>query len=297
MDTTSLSQYGGGGYYGGGGGGIEQDAYTSTLAPYAGQDWTVWAGGGGGGAGYPDNVKASSAPASVTLSWYSAVSSTTGVIVSSLSVPSFGSATATATVTLSTRVMPTGSVQFYVDDQPFGSPVPVAPVGSGPLPVIGTASAQLWGLSVGTHTVTATYEPSGNLMFTGSTSLIPRPLTVSQPPEGDFVLGKDPARSGLDLEVNGTNGGVDIWQQVGSGDSTQSNEVWSWEPDGSDGYGWLVNNQNGQCLEVNGTTGAVDTWPCVYGAPNELWRLVANMVSSASGQTKEGTALQVRSSG
>ncbi|HEX3960043.1 MAG TPA: RICIN domain-containing protein [Trebonia sp.] len=124
----------------------------------------------------------------------------------------------------------------------------------------------------------------------------PEALQVWPAAGAKYVFTKYPASAGLVLEVNGTNGGTDIWQQAGSGSSTQANEVWTYEPQPS-GYAWLVNDANGQCLEVNGTTGAVDTWPCVDGAPNELWAMTDNWPDPANGQNAAGIDLQVASSG
>jgi hypothetical protein len=272
---------GGGGLYGGGGGGVNQS--------------NVGGGGGGGGSSNVSSIGETSAPPSVSLGWWTSATTQTTLSVSSRSELSNGSVTATANISVEnvTGVPLTGSVQFVVDNQPYGSPVPVS---SGSTPLTKTASAQLSGLSVGQHTIYAEFQPSGSNQLLMESWSDGAALQVWWVSGAKYVFTKYPASDGLVLEVNGSNGGTDIWQQAGSGSSTQANEVWTFEQQPS-GYGWLVNDANQQCLEVNGTTGAVDTWPCVDGAPNELWLVQDNTPDPANGQDALGVNLQVESSG
>jgi hypothetical protein len=81
------------------------------------------------------------------------------------------------------------------------------------------------------------------------------------------------------LEVNTTSGAIDIWQEVSSGGSIQSNEVWTYVPSGAyPGYGELVSSSAGTCLENSGGPGQNGTpvqGTCT-GATDELWSMVPN---------------------
>ena len=71
----------------------------------------------------------------------------------------------TATVTANVASKPTGAVQFVIDGTPYGKPLPL----SG-----GTASTSDAALAVGSHTITAVYQPANSILapltFAGSTS-------------------------------------------------------------------------------------------------------------------------------
>jgi hypothetical protein len=99
---------------------------------------------------------------------YPAVSSSSGPSVYGQSV-SF-----TATVGAVAVGTPTGTVQFFIDGSPFGSSVPV----SGGVAV----SPAISSLSVGTHTISASYYNFGYLQssgyLTGGQTVNPAPLTA-----------------------------------------------------------------------------------------------------------------------
>jgi hypothetical protein len=275
---------GGGGLYGGGGGAVQDSSAVVALEVAAG---AAPAGGGGGGGG-TSAAEAKPGPAEVVVQWYTDATTQTGVSLSSPTATTNGTVTATADVTSSVSgTNPTGAVQFEVDGNPSGAAVPVGNFGDW----TGTATITLAGLPAGSDSISAVYSPSnGSGLLVGSTSAAAS-LAVSWPTETPWSFMKAPTSYGLDLELNLTDGGVDIWQQVMSGSNVQANEVWNYEPIGN-GYGQLVNDISGNCLEVNGSTGAVDTWACVPGAENELWKLVPNTTGSDG-----GTALQVMYSG
>ncbi len=87
------------------------------------------------------------------------IAGTTTSLASSLNPSGYGQGVIfTATVT-SGGGIPTGSVQFYADGLPLGSPVTLAG---------GIATATTSALSVGSHPITATYSGSAN--YTASTS-------------------------------------------------------------------------------------------------------------------------------
>jgi hypothetical protein len=275
---------GGGGYYGGAGGGAA-DGVTSNY-DNGGTD-----GGGGGGGSNGLAVTPVSAAASVTLSWYASPSTTTTLNVGSGSAATNGGVMVSASVVLQNPDDTTadGSVQFYVNGQPHGSPVRLDLANA----LSGTALTRLWGLPAGTDSIIAGFIPAaGDSPLVAPSASAVGLVRVTAPAQTDYTFTKAPTSYDLDLEVNGTNGGVDIWQQAGSGAGTAANEVWAWEPTGNgDGTGWLVNRQNGQCLEINGTSGAIDTWSCVDGALNELWAMVPNTPNPANGELDGGTAL------
>jgi hypothetical protein len=95
--------------------------------------------------------------------------SSSTAVSSSVNPSVFGqSVTFSATVS-SCAGTPTGTVQFFVDGSNFGSPMTL----SG-----GTASTSTAGLSVGTHTITASY--SGDTNFSGSSGSLAGGQTVNQ---------------------------------------------------------------------------------------------------------------------
>jgi Bacterial Ig-like domain (group 3)/Ricin-type beta-trefoil lectin domain-like len=259
---------GGGGLYGGGGGGVQatDDNFTET------------AGGGGAGSTNLSAVFGTDDSPQVIVQWYAGSEQTnTALSLSSSAVSSGTSVTATAEVQAPAYgwAPDGGSVQFAVDGYNVGGPVAI---NSG-----GEASTTLPLLAPGSHQVTATY--TGTLPYVLSSSASSA-LTV----QGQaWSLAARGAPGPMLLEVNGTNGSTDIWQQVDSGGIPVANELWAYGA-GGNGYGYMVNEQTGQCLEVNGTTGAVDTWACVPGATNEQWREVPDTPVG-------GWALQVESSG
>ena len=170
-----------------------------------------------------------------------------------------------------------GSVQYAVNGSDVGGKVSV---GNGvTLPL----------LAPGTYQVTATYTPPGSLPYVQGSSSSAQFVVTGQ----SWSIADPSAPGPMLLEVNGSNGGTDLWQQAGSGSSLAANEQWAYAADGTTGYGYLINDSTGNCLEVNGTTGAVDTWACVPGANNELWREVPN----PDGPNGAKNALQVEFSG
>jgi hypothetical protein len=255
---------GGGGLFGGGGGGVQANSGTGVSGP-----------GGMGSSNLPV-TSAGNDPAEVIVTWQPQPSTQTTVSLSSSAVSGGTSVTATADVQeAGGGSLDSGSVQFAVDGYDVGSPEPVSE---------GGASITLPPLAPGNHQVTASYNPTlPNLAWSTSAAAV---LTV----QGQSYAIAVPGSPGpMLLEVNGTNGGTDLWQQVDSGNGPQANEQWAFGL-ASGGYGYLVNEQTGNCLGVNGTTGAVDTWACVPGAQNELWRRVPDPDGA-------GSALQVESSG
>jgi hypothetical protein len=65
-------------------------------------------------------------------------------------------------------VIPTGTVQFSADGSPIGSPATLS--------ASGTATLNYTGLSLGTHSITAAYTPSGN--FNASSTTTPGSVDV-----------------------------------------------------------------------------------------------------------------------
>jgi hypothetical protein len=264
---------GGGGLYGGGGGGVE--LVNDTIG-------TQSAGGGGAGSSNLP-VTPTTLPPEVIVSWTPDQAQTQTTLSLSQSTVTGGTsvtATARATVPGYFEQADAGSIQFAVDGWNTGAPVPV----SGD----GTASIVLPQLWAGIADVTASYTPSGGMSYLLSDSSGAAQLTVTA--QSSDALSSALAPGQL-LEVNGSNGGVDIWQQVNQGGTPVANEQWAFTSVGTSGYGYLVNEWTGNCLEVNGTTGAVDTWACVPGAANELWSEVPDPADPAAGE------LQVQSSG
>lgn len=89
------------------------------------------------------------------------------------------------------------------------------------------------------------------------------------------------------LEVNNNStvdgGVVDTWQPATSGNATQANEVWVYQPSSANpGYGQLVNQNSDLCLEVNGNSGALDQWSYATGATNQLWTEVDTLANGDS---------------
>ena len=269
---------GGGGIHGGGGGGAADSAMARMAMYVTGKPLS----GGGGPGGSALRVVPTDQPASVTLGWYAETTATvTTLTLSAPTLEGWNSVQATAAVDMASHdnVKVGGMVQFAVDGKPYGSPVPL-----GGSTTLARATTSLMGLRSGDHQISASYLPDGTGRYTASSSapatLTVRPLVIS--------IAKMEAATTQLLEVNGTTGVVDTWEQTTSGGSIVSNELWEfrWV---KDDYGQLINRQTGQCLEVNGTNGAVDTWSCVDGAPNLLWRTVPN--------PNGGASLQVQSSG
>ena len=119
------------------------------------------------------------------------------------------SVTFTATVSnASSSVTPLGSVQFTIDGNSFGSPVPLTG---------NTASVTDSALGVGTHTVTAVYQPANGNFVTSSGSLtqtvtvgLNLGLLVLDPTGKDALT--DTGNGGIVVEdpVNGTDLGAAI---------------------------------------------------------------------------------------
>jgi len=102
--------------------------------------------------------------------------STTTTVTSSANPSVTGQAvsfTATVSVSAPGAGTPTGTVQFSIDGSPFGSPVPLNSSGQATSPSTST-------LSVGVHTVSASY--SGDANFTGSSGTLSGGQTVQQAP-------------------------------------------------------------------------------------------------------------------
>jgi hypothetical protein len=89
----------------------------------------------------------------------------------------------TATVTANTGSgTPTGTVQFVIDGSNAGSPVPVAELSAGSA----TASFSTASLTVGAHTIVASY--SGDANFAGSSGTLAGGQTVSNKPASTTVI-------------------------------------------------------------------------------------------------------------
>jgi len=207
---------GGGGLFGGGGGGGGSD-FCSTDGAVT--DCAVTSGAG-------TETDAGSGPgqAKVVIT-DSRLDTTTGVSVSPAS-PVFG-ATVTATATVD-PVPGGGTVQFALDGNNVGNPVPVDTT-------TGTASTNLTGLSVGGHSITATY--SGAIGFAGSagqaTFTVARaPTTTSVatapagPVFGDTITATatvNPVPDGgtVQFAVDGTDVGSPVSVDTGTGTASK----------------------------------------------------------------------------
>ena len=240
------------------------------------------AGGGGGGS---SSVPETSSPTQgdgpyVYVSWITGSGQTQTALSLSQSTATAGTAvnaSASVTSTAYGWAPAGGSVQYAVNGSDVGGKVSV---GNG---------VTLPPLAPGTYRVTATYTPPGSLPYLQGSSSSGQLVVTGQ----SWSIADPSAPGPMLLEVNGSNGGTDLWQQAGSGSSLAANEQWAYAADGTTGYGYLINDSTGNCLEVNGTTGAVDTWACVPGANNELWREVPN----PDGPNGAKNALQVEFSG
>jgi hypothetical protein len=268
IDGTTGGGGGGGGLYGGGGGGA---IGSSDIA-------------GGGGGGSSSGAETSSSTQGdgpyAYVSWITGSGQTQTALSLSQSTATAGTAvnaSASVTSTAYGWAPAGGSVQYAVNGSDVGGKVSV---GNGvTLPL----------LAPGTYQVTATYTPPGSLPYVQGSSSSAQFVVTGQ----SWSIADPSAPGPMLLEVNGSNGGTDLWQQAGSGSSLAANEQWAYAADGTTGYGYLINDHTGNCLEVNGTTGAVDTWACVPGANNELWREVPN----PNGPNGAMNALQVEFSG
>jgi len=89
---------------------------------------------------------------------------------------------------------PTGSVQFQVDGNNIGAPVPLS--------ATGTANFTETNVSAGSHTIDAVYEPTGNFQLSGSVN---SPLTIS-PVATKIVIrsSANPAQKGKPLNLVAT---------------------------------------------------------------------------------------------
>jgi hypothetical protein len=145
---------GGGGYYGGGGGGGD-----------------CYAAGGGGGSSYGvtglTNEVNTTAPASVTISWTNATSTSVSCVPGSVLVGVSSTCTATVTDAASTPSVPTGQVNFTASqpDDPFsGSPCTLAPVDGSTdqarCQVTFTPGREPWVKVTGTYTSDTTHTAS-----------------------------------------------------------------------------------------------------------------------------------------
>jgi CSLREA domain-containing protein len=125
-----------------------------------------------GTAGGPYNVAAGfsfSALPTATFSLTNLKAATSTAVTSSLNPSVFGqSVTLTATVTSGSGI-PTGTVEFKIDDTGFGGPVP--------LDGTGVTSLNTSSLTVGSHVVTVDY--SGDANFNASTGTLPSPQVVN----------------------------------------------------------------------------------------------------------------------
>jgi hypothetical protein len=119
---------------------------------------------------------------SITLSGTGTLPSATFTITSPTSGQSFKSGTAvtfSVSVTSTSGPAPTGTVQFKIDGANYGSPVTIAS---------GKASTSVTGLTIASHTLSATYSgdvnyaPGGPVSVTiGVTAVIVKPIVVIKP--------------------------------------------------------------------------------------------------------------------
>ncbi|HLV99849.1 MAG TPA: Ig-like domain-containing protein, partial [Ktedonobacterales bacterium] len=118
--------------------------------------------------------------------------------------------TATITILAPGSGTPTGTVQFQIDGSNAGSPVAVSTVGG-----ITTASFSSSSLSVGSHTITASYSGDGNL--TASSGPLAGGEIITGGAVGNVTATLDPATGLLHISGDGGNNVLTISQAAAGG--------------------------------------------------------------------------------
>ena len=167
---------------------------------------------------------------------------TTTTVASSTNPSVFGqSITLTSTVSRTGTGSPTGSVQFVVDSVNFGSPVALTPA----LTNTSTAAVSTAALSVGTHTVSATYVPTGG--FSGSSGSLSGGQVVSKASTSTTITSDhlNPL-SWTQLSPTGTGPSSSTCGQSTNADGAGRIIVYARTVcGGGTGQVWVLNNANG----------------------------------------------------